>query len=97
MPWLLPSTINASIVLGFVDSHAQLNSHFCDDSRQRFLDVAYVDAMNRCIAVESARAAGVDIAFHDQIHTPYSDPAHPLYDLALWPDRNASIGKDFAF
>ena len=59
--------------------------------------ILLVDAMNRCVAVEAALAAGDDIAFHDQIHTPYSDPAHPLYDLALWPDRNASIGKDFAF
>ena len=92
-----PSRLNASIVLGFVDRYAHLNSHFSDDSRQRFLDSAFVDAMNRCVVVEAALAAGDDIAFHDQIHTPYSDPAHPLYDLALWPDRNACIGKDFAF
>ena len=62
-----------------------------------FVDSAFVDAMNRCVVVEAALAAGDDIAFHDQVHTPYSDPAHPLYDLALWPDRNACIGKDFAF
>ena len=68
-----------------------------DDSRTAFLESAFGAALNRYVSVEIARDSGAEIDFFDQGDTPYADSAHPLFDLALWPDRFASIGKDFAF
>ena len=83
--------------MGFVDRYASLNTNFSDDIRTSFLESAFGDALNRCVSVEIARDSGAEVDFSDQVDTPYADSAHPLFDLALWPDRFASIGKDYAF
>ena len=90
-----PARLNAAIVLGFVDRFAKCSQDFDSSSRGLFLDKVYFDVYARRIDVERS---GPDADFGDQDDSvAVTDEGHPLHALALWPDRNASIGRDYAF
>ena len=90
-----PARLNAAIALGFIDRFAKCSNAFDSSSCSQFLDKVYNDVYARCVDVERA---GPGAEFGDQDDSvAVTDEGHPLHALALWPDRNASIGRDYAF
>ena len=90
-----PPRLNAANVLGFIDRFARASSAFSSaDELDSFLDSAFRAAFERCVEIESDSTIST---FLDQSGCPAAVEGHPLHSLAAWPDRDAKIGKDFAF
>ena len=81
------------MLMSFIDRFIKNSSRSVDTNS--VLDHAFSVLMERCVEVEVQ--AHLCPAFSDYIDAPFDNPEHPLASLAEWPDRDAGIGRDFAF
>lgn len=88
-----PARLNVAILFYFIDRFLKCSAR--RESVGTFLDDACSELMTRCIEVETQ--AYLELDFDDYADMPCSAPGHPLARLAEWPDRDAGIGKDYAF
>ena len=88
-----PARLNAAMLMSFIDRFIKNSSRSVDTNS--VLDHAFSVLMERCVEVEVQ--AHLCPAFSDYIDAPFDNPEHPLASLAEGPDRDAGIGRDFAF
>ena len=81
-----PPRLNAANVLAFVNRFATACGHLDNEERGTFLESAFNSLLERCIEIEGKMNEG---PFADQGQAPCSIEGHQLFELALWPDRQA--------
>ena len=95
-----PPRLCGSILMGFIDHFATHFDASSDTAFPRdFSKLAAHSILERCedIRAQSVFAPEVACDFSDQDLEGAVSHDPELAALALWPDRDASMGRDFAF